>query len=442
MDSISASMFEPTKGRELFSGASTRLSVYSVPDMEKLKSMSKSADVIHCIDFRSDGKLFAVGNSAGNIQVFDSATKKLIRNLKGHKGAVRKINFSPNKINLFSISDDRTFKVWDIPTETEIKTVEAHDDYIRACAISSNGKYFITGAYDHKIKVWNVEDYSLVMTIDNGTPVEDLLISMNGSMIISTGSNIIKFWDISIGGHLVHSMSPHQKTITSIAYNSDFSHIITGGLDRISKVIDLSSYRVVQGFKFDSPVMCVACNKHDSALSFGLANGECIMKTRKITIDSIAAVNSDEIKFDFIAPRKQMKFTKYEKAFKSFKFRDALDECLAIGNPQIVVSCFTELMVYNALNIAIAGRDEMSLLPVLKFISKSIQNPEFCHISLEVFSEILTTYGSKIGQSPEIDECLSIILSKMEREIKIAKQMSQVSGQLEMICSSSSRSEF
>lgn len=435
-------LFNPTNGRELFSGASTRLTVYSVPDMEKIKSMSKSADVIYGIDFRSDGKLFALGNSAGNIQVFDSSSKKLIRNLKGHKGPVRKVKFSPNKINLFSISDDKTFKVWDIPSESEIKTVDAHDDYIRACAVSNNGKYFITGSYDHKIKIWNIEDYSLVMTIDNGVPVEDLLVSLNGSIIISTGSNVIKFWDISTGGQLIHSMSPHQKTITSIAYNSDYSHIVTGGLDRISKVIDLSTYRVVQGFKFDSPIMCVACNKADSALSFGLANGYCVMKTRKISQDTIPSITTEEIKFDFVVPRKQLKFTKYEKAFKAFKFRDALDECLAVGNPQLVISCFTELMVYNALNTAIVGRDEMGLLPILKFISKSVQNPEFCHISLEAFSEIINVYGNKIGQSPEIDECMSIILNKMQREIKIAKEMSKVFGQLEMICASSSRSEF
>ena len=410
--------------------------------MEKLKSMSKSADVIHGIDFRCDGKLFALGNSAGNIQVFDATSKKLIRNLKGHKGPVRKVKFSPNKLNIFSISDDKTFKVWDVPTESEIKTINAHDDYIRACAISNNGKYFITGSYDHKVKIWNVEDYSLVMTIDNEAPVEDLLISSNGSIIITTGANIIKFWDISSGGTLIHSMSPHQKTITSVIYNSDHSHIITSGLDRLSKVIDLSTYRVVQSFKFDSPVMCVSCNKTDSALSFGLSSGICVMKTRKITTDMRPAVTSEEIKFDFIAQRKQLKFTKYEKAFKAFKFRDALDECLTIGNPQLVVSCLTELMVYNALSIALSGRDEMGLLPVLKFISKSVQSPEFCHTSLEVFSEILIIYGSKIGQSPEIDDCLAIILSKMNREIKIAKEMAKVSGQLEMICASSSRTEF
>lgn len=435
-------LFNPANCAELFSGASTRLTVYSVPEMEKIKSMSKSADVIHGIDFRSDGKLFALGNSAGNIQVFDSSSKKLIRNLKGHKGPVRKVKFSPNKINLFSISDDNTFKVWDIPTESEIKTVDAHNDYIRACSVSNDGKFFITGSYDHLIKVWKIEDYSLIMTIDNGAPVEDLLISSNGSVLISTGSNVIKFWDITNSGQLIHSMSPHQKTITSIAYSSDYSHIITGGLDRISKVIDLSSYRVIQGFKFDSPIMCVACNKADSALSFGLANGYCVIKTRKTSADPISSISTEEIKFDFVAPRKQVKFTKYEKAFKAFKFRDALDECLSVGNPQLIISCFTELMVYNSLNTAVSGRDEMGLLPILKFISKSVQNPEFCNISLEALSEIISVYENKIGQSPEIDECMTIILNKMQREIKIARELSKVSGQLEMICAFSSRSEF
>lgn len=436
-------LFEPNQGRELFSGASTRLTVYSVPDMEKVKSMSKSADVIYGIDFRSDGKLFALGNSAGNIQVFDSASKKLIRNLKGHKGPVRKVKFSPNKVNLFSISDDKTFKVWDIPTESEIISIDAHDDYIRACAIIQNGKYFITGSYDHKIKIWNIEDnYSLVMAIDNGAPIEDLLVSANGSIIIAAGSNMIKFWDISAGGNLIHSMSPHQKTITSIVLNSDCSHLITAGLDRLSKIIDLSTYRVVQSFKFDSPVMCVSCNKNDSALSFGLANGHAVLKSRKISLSLVTPITTEAIKFDFVAPRKQLKFTNYEKAFKAFKFKDALDECLNVGNPQLIVSCFTELIVFNALNIALNGRDEMGLLPILKFISKSVQNPEFCHVSLEVFSEIIDIYGCKIGQSPEIDDCMAIILNKMEREIKIAKEMTKVSGQLEMICASSLRSEF
>lgn len=410
--------------------------------MEKIKSMSKSADVIHCISFRSDGKLFALGNSAGNIQVFDSSSKKLIRNLKGHKGPVRKVLFSPDKQHLFSISDDKTFKVWNIPAESETTSIVAHDDYVRACAISLNGKYFVTGSYDHTIKIWSTEDFSQTMILVNDCPIEDVLISPSGSVIISCGGNTIKFWDLTSGGKLIYSMSPHQKTITSLVYSSDYNYLVSAGLDRISKIIDLSSYRVVHGFKFDSPVMSVACNSSDSALGFGLANGSCMIKTRKIPVIQPLVDVSNSVNFEFISSRKQKQFTNYEKAFKAFKFRDAIDECIREGNPRLILACFTELIAYDTLSIALSGRDEMRLLPVLRFVSKSIQNPEFSFISLNVLSKILDIYGENIGQSSEIDECLTIIFRKMESELLVTNELTKIGGQLDMISSSLSRSSF
>jgi U3 small nucleolar RNA-associated protein 15 len=422
------------------------MNVYSIPSMEKTKSFSRTADVIHCIDFRCDGKLFAVGNSAGNVQVFDATTKKLMRNLKGHIGPVRKIIFSANKLNLYSVSDDRTFKVWDVPTETCFHTIEAHDDYIRACAISGNGKIFATGAYDHIIKIWNVEDWSLVCTIDNGAPVEDLVIAPNGSLLISCGANHIKFWNISDSGNLLHQMSPHQKTITAISYSSDFAYLITAGLDRHSKIIDLSTYRVVSGFKFDSPVMSVTCNSIDSALAFGLANGYTVLKTRKViempsvSIGVVSPIKA--VKFDFVSSKKAVKFTNYERAFKSFKFRDALDACLEVNNPLVILSCLTELISYNALTIALSGRNEATLMPILKFVSKTIHKPEFNHIVIEALEKILEIYASIIGQSPEIDEMLWIICRKIRSEVKLTNDLNIVSGQLDMVCSSSIRTTF
>ncbi len=422
------------------------MNVYSVPSMEKTKSFSRSADVIHCIDFRCDGKLFAVGNSAGNIQVFDVTNKKLMRNLKGHKGPVRKVIFSANKLNLFSVSDDRSFKVWDVPSESCLHTFEAHDDYIRACALSGNGKIFVSGAYDHIIKVWNVEDWSLICTIDSGAPVEDLLISPNGSLVTSCGANHIKFWNVSDSGSLLHQMSPHQKTITAISYSADFAYLITAGLDRHSKIIDLTSYKVVSGFKFDSPVMSVACNSIDTALAFGLSNGYTVLKTRKVVVipSATGAMISPikAVKFDFVSSKKAVKFTDYERAFKSFKFRDALDACLVANNPLVILSCLTELMAYNALTIALSGRDEATLMPILKFVSKTVQKPQFNHIVIETLDKVLEIYASIIGQSPEIDEMLWIICRKIRSEVKLTNDLNNVSGQLDMVCSSSIRTTF
>ena len=54
----------------LYAGSASRLNIYNAKEMEKQKGISKSSDVINCIAFRDDKKLFAVGNSAGSIMVF------------------------------------------------------------------------------------------------------------------------------------------------------------------------------------------------------------------------------------------------------------------------------------------------------------------------------------------------------------------------------------
>jgi hypothetical protein len=54
----------------LYTGSASRLNIYNSKEMEKIKSVSKTADMVNCISFRDDDKLFAVGNSAGSILVF------------------------------------------------------------------------------------------------------------------------------------------------------------------------------------------------------------------------------------------------------------------------------------------------------------------------------------------------------------------------------------
>ena len=46
------------------------------------------------------------------------------------------------------------------------------------------------------------------------------------------GSNIIKVWDILGGGRLLAGFSNHQKTITSICFDGEHQHLLSGSLDR------------------------------------------------------------------------------------------------------------------------------------------------------------------------------------------------------------------
>ena len=125
--------------------------------------------------------------------------------------------------------------------------------------ISSNGRFLATGSYDHSVKVWDLEAGTESFRFEHGAPVETVLFSPNSSMLVSCGSNYVKFWDMS-NGSVLHTMFPHQKTITCMTFSSDSSCLLTGSLDRHCKVIDLVNFGVLHGYKFPSPVMTIDCD--------------------------------------------------------------------------------------------------------------------------------------------------------------------------------------
>ncbi len=108
---------------------------------------NKSKDPVFSVAIRSDGRLIALGTSAGEIMIFDADSKLHLRTLVGHKQVVRSLKFLPNKLNLISSSDDCTVKIWDIASATEVCSFNESMDYVRTIdSCSSNQFIFAAGS--------------------------------------------------------------------------------------------------------------------------------------------------------------------------------------------------------------------------------------------------------------------------------------------------------
>ena len=90
----------------------------------------------------------------------------------------------------------------------------------------------LTGSYDHTVKLIDTRTHSIVLTVDHGEPIENVLMFPSSNMFLSCAGNSIKVWDVLQGGKLMRTLVNHHKTVTSMAFNYNHKFLLSAGLDR------------------------------------------------------------------------------------------------------------------------------------------------------------------------------------------------------------------
>ncbi len=98
------------------------------------------------------------------------------------------------------------------------------------------------------------------------------------------------------------------------------------------------------------------------------------------------------MKEDFRVEReRKQRLQPYDSYLKSFKYKAALDEVLKTKNHLVIISMYSELSRREGLRIALSGRNEDGLAPILDSITASIGNPKYTNIATIVADIVLGT---------------------------------------------------
>ncbi|EFO28259.2 src-associated protein SAW [Loa loa] len=412
---ISSTSFSPTDSNVVASTSSVKLAVYDATICEPLATYGRFKQAVYGARFRRDGKLLAVGDEEGKVRLFNvrkqTATsdgrKAPLRIFKAHESAVHTVVFTRSGRTLITMGDEGCIKLWDI-TETKsipLKVFSAvHRDHIR-CSDASvlSDHLFVSGSYDHTAKIWNAEaeGNEALMSVDHGSPIEQILLLPGDAFIVTAGGQFIKIWNIASGGILHHTLHHHHKTVTSLCLASKGTRLLSGGLDKRVNVFSLDSgdYRLVHSFSLPAQVLTLSISSNDKFIAVGMGNLLQIsirnepgkleesleaaraenagleyhkkMPTNAPVIYQLLRGGTVE-KTEFSAARvPQAKLSKVDLLLRRFKHWKAVDvlfrEKYYKSRPDIIVGALMQIYKRGALTVALSGRNSDTIHPILVF---------------------------------------------------------------------------
>lgn len=475
--------FSPTKPHRYAVTAATRVQIYAPRTQKVTKTISRFKDVARSGHIRGDGKLVVAGDDTGLIQVFDINSRAILRTLDSHKQPVHVTKFSPaDHTQILSCSDDTTVKLWDVPSQSEIITFTDHTDYVRSGQVApSNPNLILTGSYDATVRLFDVRTGECEMVMggssgegggQNTAPVEQVLMFPSGTVALSSAGPILRVWDLVAGGRCTRAISNHQKTITAMAFNGSTDRVLTGGLDQMVKVYDVSSYKVVHTMRYPAPILCLAVSPDDTHIAAGMTDGTLSVRRRQAKaseasandlfssaalragayesfLGSLPSIGRGRVKSkqkskpvgdvdEFrVESKRKKRLKEYDRMLKSFKYSDALDSVLRKNVPPATTfSLIQELIHRDGLRTALAGRDDVLLEPILRLLLKHVADPRFGEMVCDVSNVVIEMYTPVLGQSPLIDTLFLRLRKKVAAELRFQQELVKARGALEMLFAS------
>jgi WD40 repeat protein len=193
--------------------------------LQRLGNVRENRYSINSVAISPDGRLAALANGDGLTYLWNLASAREVRRLRGHLGQVMGVAFCPDGTTLASGGYDHTVRLWNVATGNEICCFRGHSKRVTSLAFSPNGKLVASGSWDNTVRVWGVDTGNLRLTLDARARVIAVAFSPDGRMLASGGyvddaPGAVGLWDVTTGQEWFRFGLEH-RAVNAVAFSPD-----------------------------------------------------------------------------------------------------------------------------------------------------------------------------------------------------------------------------
>mmetsp|Transcript_12022 Transcript_12022/g.12924 ORF Transcript_12022/g.12924 Transcript_12022/m.12924 type:complete len:651 (-) Transcript_12022:72-2024(-) len=451
-----------------------------------LTTFSANSFPIRSIEWFRNGQFILTGGDDGISRIWNLSstekTKSLVE-LVGHGDVIRcTALWQENKKQIAtaaSISTSRQ-QEW-----KELAVTGSYDHTIRVWNVQN----IIEPKYDNNSMKADGNDKKkgeesrCLAVLMHGAPVEALCFLKSSEdnddvpmWLLSAGGKTIKVWNPLSGQCVGTYTTHHRKTITSLLpvlrtnYEDDSTktrkimmRILTASLDGVVQIHSwdpkTGSMRHLYSTKLTDSITSVATDNIGDRFAFGTVSGHVLFKMKGPNITDKKnnkvpkagtysffqrGMNADPNNGDYTVTsktKKQRKLNKHNFALKKFRYAEALDEVISTRNPKNIAGVLEELGKRRGLTHALSNRDEETLGPILRYVSRYIKKSDYTSILVGVAHTLIDIYGDIVGESEEVDGLFRKLKHQIKLECNSQRSLMLLVGQIESSMNGAASSE-
>lgn len=188
--------------------------VHDTATGELLRQIEHGAGVWHA-DFGRDGELFCTASEDGTVRIYEVETGELME-MFGHGMPVRSAAFCPEGERLATGAGDGFARVFDLDTGSEVLPRLKHGSWVLSVRFSPDGTLICTGSGDKKARVFCAETGKLLATLPHDGWVTSVEFGADGQLC-SACKNHVRIWDWRSGQELL------AVQLSGLAWSARFS---------------------------------------------------------------------------------------------------------------------------------------------------------------------------------------------------------------------------
>lgn len=242
------------------------------PDETNPDAPRYSAAIL-AVAFGPHGKRVATASANGTARIWDTASKKSLQRLGGHRGAVKDVQFNPSGETLVTASTDDTARLWGVHDGQQIGEPLPHDEDVTCLDVSPDGRLIVTGSTDNAARIWAAANGSLRAKLKHRADVNVVAFSPDGKRVATAADDHrVRLWSLSSDRPLQTMRHRHQ--VRALAFSPDGALLLSGSRDNTARLWHVASGEPVgEPMKHEGDVFVVAFNPDGASVVCGGLDG-------------------------------------------------------------------------------------------------------------------------------------------------------------------------